>query len=189
LATPQATTLYQPASDLWQYCMSSIACDASGNLYFFNDSGTLFKLDAGATTTTPGEKGQGGNAGSAGGNGAQGGNGGSAGGNGGSAPRVVRAPRAATAARVARAPRAAMAARVARLHGRRHWQRQRRSYRQGWRQRQRRNQHACRQLRHNCQRLLVRGRLASGQLCVRGRDKRHLRWRQGRRGYRRGARN
>jgi hypothetical protein len=82
LGDAEATTLYQPASDLWQYCMSSIACDASGNLYFFNDSGTLFKLDAGATTTTPGEKGQGGqggNGGSAGGNGAQGGNGGQGG--------------------------------------------------------------------------------------------------------------
>ena len=82
LGDAEAATLYQPASDLWQYCMSSIACDASGNLYFFNDSGTLFKLDAGATTTVPGEKdkgGQGGNGGAAGGNG---GNGGSAGGNG-----------------------------------------------------------------------------------------------------------
>ena len=82
LGDAEATTLYQPANDLWQYCMSSIACDASGNLYFFNDSGTLFKLDAGATTTVPGEKGQGGqggNGGSAGGTGAQGGNGGQSG--------------------------------------------------------------------------------------------------------------
>lgn len=82
LGDAEAATLYQPASDLWQFCLSSIACDASGNLYFFNDSGTLFKLDAGATTTVPGEKdkgGQGGNGGAAGGNG---GNGGSAGGNG-----------------------------------------------------------------------------------------------------------
>lgn len=78
LGDTEATTLYQPASELWQYCMSSIACDANGNLYFFNDSGTLFKLDAGATTTTPGEKGQGGQ----GGNGGQGGSG-STGGNGG----------------------------------------------------------------------------------------------------------
>lgn len=71
LGDAEATTLYQPASDLWQYCMSSIACDAIGNLYYFNDSGTLFKLDAGATTAAPGEKGQGGenNAGSAGGSG------------------------------------------------------------------------------------------------------------------------
>lgn len=76
LGDAEATTLYQPASDLWQYCMSSIACDASGNLYYFNDSGTLFKLDAGATTAAPGENGQGGqgqggenNGGSAGGSG------------------------------------------------------------------------------------------------------------------------
>lgn len=66
LGDTQATTLYQPASDLWQYCMSSIACDASGNLYFFNDSGTLFKLDAGATTAAPGEKGGGSSSGSGG---------------------------------------------------------------------------------------------------------------------------
>lgn len=69
LGDAEATTLYQPASDLWQYCMSSIACDASGNLYYFNDSGSLFRLDASATTAAPGEKGQGGenNGGSAGG--------------------------------------------------------------------------------------------------------------------------
>lgn len=66
LGDAAATTLYQPASDLWQYCMSSIACDASGNLYFFNDSGTLFKLDAGATTAAPGEKGGGSSSGSGG---------------------------------------------------------------------------------------------------------------------------
>ena len=82
LGDAEATTLYQPASDLWQYCMSSIACDASGNLYYFNDSGTLFKLDAGATTAAPGENGQGGenNAGSAGGRG-NAGTSGNAGGN------------------------------------------------------------------------------------------------------------
>jgi hypothetical protein len=82
LGDAEATTLYQPASDLWQYCMSSIACDASGNLYYFNDSGTLFRLDAGATTAAPGEKGQGGenNAGSAGGRG-NAGTSGNAGGN------------------------------------------------------------------------------------------------------------
>jgi hypothetical protein len=81
LGDAEATTLYQPASDLWQYCMSSIACDASGNLYFFNDSGTLFKLDSGATTKAPGEKGGGSsNGGSSSGNG----NGGSTSGNSGS---------------------------------------------------------------------------------------------------------
>ncbi len=66
LGDAAAITLYQPAADLWQYCMSSIACDASGNLYFFNDSGTLFKLDAGATTAAPGEKGGGSSSGSGG---------------------------------------------------------------------------------------------------------------------------
>ena len=82
LGDAEATTLYQPASDLWQFCMSSIACDASGNLYYFNDSGTLFKLDAGATTAAPDEKGQGGenNGGSAGGSG-NAGTSGNAGGN------------------------------------------------------------------------------------------------------------
>ena len=58
LGDAAATTLYQPAAGLWQYCMSSIACDASGNLYFFNDSGTLFKLDASAKAAS-GEKDQG----------------------------------------------------------------------------------------------------------------------------------
>ncbi|MCI6274731.1 MAG: PQQ-binding-like beta-propeller repeat protein, partial [Coriobacteriaceae bacterium] len=58
LGDAAATTLYQPAADLWQYCMSSIACDASGNLYFFNDSGTLFKLNASAKAAS-GEKDQG----------------------------------------------------------------------------------------------------------------------------------
>jgi hypothetical protein len=82
LGDAEATTLYQPASDLWQFCMSSIACDASGNLYYFNDSGTLFKLDAGAATAAPGENGRGGenNGGSARGNG-NGGTSGNAGGN------------------------------------------------------------------------------------------------------------
>jgi hypothetical protein len=82
LGDAEATMLYQPASDLWQFCMSSIACDASGNLYYFNDSGTLFKLDAGATTAAPGENGRGGenNGGSARGNG-NGGTSGNAGGN------------------------------------------------------------------------------------------------------------
>lgn len=80
LGDSEASILYLPPheenNDLWQYCMSSIACDASGNLYYFNDSGTLFKLDAGATTAAPGENGQGGqgqdgenNGGSAGGSG------------------------------------------------------------------------------------------------------------------------
>ena len=78
LGDSEASILYLPPhekdNDLWEYCLSSIACDASGNLYFFNDSGTLFKLDAGATTAAPGENGQGGqgqdgenNGGSAGG--------------------------------------------------------------------------------------------------------------------------
>ncbi|WP_130813085.1 DUF4430 domain-containing protein [Olsenella sp. Marseille-P4559] len=49
LGDTKATTLFRPAQELWQYCMSSIACDAKGNLYFYNDSGYLFKLDAGLT--------------------------------------------------------------------------------------------------------------------------------------------
>ena len=72
LGDAEATTLYQPASDLWQFCLSSVACDASGNLYYFNDSGTLFKLDATGTTPVPnggeGENGEN-NGGSAGGSG------------------------------------------------------------------------------------------------------------------------
>lgn len=58
LGDAEASTLYQPASKLWQYCMSSVAADAHGNLYFSNDSGTLFKLEAGATAPAPGEGGE-----------------------------------------------------------------------------------------------------------------------------------
>ena len=76
LGDSEASILYLPPhekdNDLWEYCLSSIACDASGNLYFFNDSGTLFKLDATGTTPVPdggeGENGEN-NGGSAGGSG------------------------------------------------------------------------------------------------------------------------
>ncbi|MGI6230020.1 MAG: DUF4430 domain-containing protein [Tractidigestivibacter sp.] len=66
LGDAAAATLFTPEESLWQYCMSSVACDGEGNLYFFNDSGTLFKLDAGEKVQTPtnsnegdGEKGNG----------------------------------------------------------------------------------------------------------------------------------
>ncbi len=81
LGDAEASVLYLPphpvdskdkTKDLWQFCLSSIACDASGNLYYFNDSGTLFKLDATGTTPVPnggeGENGEN-NGGSAGGSG------------------------------------------------------------------------------------------------------------------------
>ena len=35
------------ATDHYNFCDSPIACDAQGNLYYINDSGTLFKLNAG----------------------------------------------------------------------------------------------------------------------------------------------
>ena len=119
--------------------------DASGNLYFFNDSGTLFKLDAGATTTVPGEKGQGGqggNGGWAGGTGAQGGNGGQSGSSSTAAP-----PAAATAQLPARVASAATA-QPARLPP----------------------------ARHNSPAPPRQRTAPSGQLYIRGRDKRHLRW-------------
>ena len=111
LGDAAAATLYQPAADLWQYCMSSIACDASGNLYFFNDSGTLFKLDASAKAASgekdQGEKGNSGqgengenNGGSAGGGG-NAGTSGKAGGNtvGGASDNTVSTPSATTPAK------------------------------------------------------------------------------------------
>lgn len=111
LGDSEASILYLPPhekdNDLWEYCLSSIACDASGNLYFFNDSGTLFKLDAGATTAAPGENGQGGqgqdgenNGGSAGGSG-NAGTSGNAGGNTASSAsdNTVSTPSATTPAR------------------------------------------------------------------------------------------
>ena len=111
LGDSEASILYLPPhekdNDLWEYCLSSIACDASGNLYYFNDSGTLFKLDAGATTAAPGENGQGGqgqdgenNGGSAGGSG-NAGTSGNAGSNtaGSASDNTVPTPSATTPAR------------------------------------------------------------------------------------------
>lgn len=39
-----AYILYTPDSDKQQYCTASIVCDGDGNLYYTNDSGTLFAL-------------------------------------------------------------------------------------------------------------------------------------------------
>lgn len=41
-----AQALYTPDKDHQQYCMSSVAVDAAGNLYYTNDSGALFALAA-----------------------------------------------------------------------------------------------------------------------------------------------
>lgn len=107
LGDSEASILYLPPhekdNDLWEYCLSSIACDASGNLYFFNDSGTLFKLDATGTTPVPdggeGENGEN-NGGSAGGSG-NAGTSGNAGGNtaGSASDNTVSTPSATTPAR------------------------------------------------------------------------------------------
>lgn len=41
-----AQALYTPDKDHQQYCMSSVAVDAAGNLYYTNDSGALFAIAA-----------------------------------------------------------------------------------------------------------------------------------------------
>jgi len=82
LGDAQAKVLFQPKSDMVQYCMASVICDEEGNLYYTNDSGHLFKI-AGNGPAQGGDGGSGG--GETGGNGGEtgGGNGGETGGNGG----------------------------------------------------------------------------------------------------------
>lgn len=48
----QATLAYD-AKGFNNYCDSPVICDAEGNLYYINDSGTLFKLAGGGTTPAP----------------------------------------------------------------------------------------------------------------------------------------
>ena len=43
-----ATKLFTPGEGMQEYCSASIVADAEGNLYYTNDSGTLFKLAAAA---------------------------------------------------------------------------------------------------------------------------------------------
>ena len=45
LSDAEATQIYDAAGH-YQYCDSPVIADASGNLYYINDSGTLFKLGA-----------------------------------------------------------------------------------------------------------------------------------------------
>lgn len=45
LGDAEATQIYDAAGH-YQYCDSPVIADASGNLYYINDSGTLFKLGA-----------------------------------------------------------------------------------------------------------------------------------------------
>ena len=75
LGDAQAKVLFQPKSDMVQYCMASVICDEEGNLYYTNDSGHLFKI-AGNGPAQGGDGGSGG--GETGGNGGEtgGGNGG-----------------------------------------------------------------------------------------------------------------
>lgn len=84
LGDAQAKVLFQPKSDMVQYCMASVICDEEGNLYYTNDSGHLFKI-AGNGPAQGGDGGSGGgetggNGGETGGNGGQADNGGQAGG-------------------------------------------------------------------------------------------------------------
>ena len=44
LGDEDAHVLFEPESGLKNYCMASILCDPDGNLYYFNDSGHLFKI-------------------------------------------------------------------------------------------------------------------------------------------------
>ena len=46
LGDTEASAVFS-ATGHYNYCDSPIACDAKGNLYYINDSGTLFKLNAG----------------------------------------------------------------------------------------------------------------------------------------------
>ena len=46
LGDDAAEQLYVPESDVQNFCLASIVADAAGNLYYTNDSGTLFKLSA-----------------------------------------------------------------------------------------------------------------------------------------------
>ena len=48
----QATLAYD-AKGFNNYCDSSVICDAEGNLYYINDSGTLFKLAGGGVKPSP----------------------------------------------------------------------------------------------------------------------------------------
>lgn len=44
LGDEDAHVLFEPEAGLKNYCMASILCDPDGNLYYFNDSGHLFKI-------------------------------------------------------------------------------------------------------------------------------------------------
>ena len=44
LGDEDAHVLFEPEAGLKNYCMASILCDPDGNLYYFNDSGHLFKV-------------------------------------------------------------------------------------------------------------------------------------------------
>lgn len=46
LGDDAAEQLFVPEGDMQNYCLASIVADAEGNLYYTNDSGTLFKLSA-----------------------------------------------------------------------------------------------------------------------------------------------
>ena len=48
----QATLAYD-AKGFNNYCDSPVICDAEGNLYYINDSGTLFKLVGGGVKPSP----------------------------------------------------------------------------------------------------------------------------------------
>lgn len=64
-----AQELYVPESALQNYCMASIVADANGNLYYTNDSGTLFALKGVADSSDPGSDGDSDNSGDNGNNG------------------------------------------------------------------------------------------------------------------------
>ena len=46
LGDDAAEQLFVPEGDMQNYCLASVVADAEGNLYYTNDSGTLFKLSA-----------------------------------------------------------------------------------------------------------------------------------------------
>ena len=53
LGDAHASVLYLPGDDQADWCMASVVVGADGALYYVNDSGTLFKLEAGAALPDP----------------------------------------------------------------------------------------------------------------------------------------
>ena len=53
LGDDAAVLVYEPTGAYADWCMASVAVDAGGSLYYVNDSGHLFRIDAGAALPDP----------------------------------------------------------------------------------------------------------------------------------------